>query len=302
MPVTTALYPVNKIKAMRNLYMISQYVVSFVVITYGFAKINGSQFTLPASELDKPLGEVSGFWLTWHYFGYSKYYGNLIALLQIIGGLLLLFPRTALLGTCLLFVMMSNILLIDIFYGVDIGGTLAALVIELALAFMLFAHRRELIDFFWAQQPRLFTADPARGGSYVGRYALPAAMILIPALLTYLLANYNNRSPTQIDGTWEVVDPPPASDAAPLPSIVFFERNRAYLCVFKFSGRGYESHHFEVDPETQMISIWQEWLEKGEIIFEGRYTLADSRLCLRGTLKNHSGELTLRLRKRGLES
>jgi hypothetical protein len=39
---------------------------AFVVLVYAFAKINGSQFTILDSELDKPMGEVSGFWLTWY--------------------------------------------------------------------------------------------------------------------------------------------------------------------------------------------------------------------------------------------
>ena len=41
---------------------------------------NPAQFTVLDSELDKPMGDVSGFWLTWHWLGYSKVYGSLIAL------------------------------------------------------------------------------------------------------------------------------------------------------------------------------------------------------------------------------
>ena len=40
-------------------------------IAYGFAKLHGSQFTVLDSELTRPMGEVSGFWLTWYYPGYS---------------------------------------------------------------------------------------------------------------------------------------------------------------------------------------------------------------------------------------
>jgi hypothetical protein len=53
-------------------YRALRFVVSFFIILYGFAKLNGSQFTIPASELDKPMGQVSGFWLTWYYFGYIR--------------------------------------------------------------------------------------------------------------------------------------------------------------------------------------------------------------------------------------
>ncbi|PYS27157.1 MAG: hypothetical protein DMF75_20930, partial [Acidobacteria bacterium] len=52
-------------------YRALRFFVAAFIILYGFAKLNGSQFTILASELDKPMGQVSGFWLTWYYFGYS---------------------------------------------------------------------------------------------------------------------------------------------------------------------------------------------------------------------------------------
>jgi hypothetical protein len=48
----------------------------------GFAKLNGAQFTILDSQLDRPLRDVSGFWLVWYFFGYSKIHGSLIALIQ----------------------------------------------------------------------------------------------------------------------------------------------------------------------------------------------------------------------------
>ena len=68
---------------------VARWIAAVICILYGFAKLNGSQFTVLDSELTKPLGEVSGFWLTWYYFGYSPVYGNLLALIQIGGGILL---------------------------------------------------------------------------------------------------------------------------------------------------------------------------------------------------------------------
>ena len=38
-----------------------------LLMVYGFAKLNGSQFTVLDSELTKPMGQVSGFLLTWYY-------------------------------------------------------------------------------------------------------------------------------------------------------------------------------------------------------------------------------------------
>jgi hypothetical protein len=95
-----------------------------ICFLYGFANISGSQFTVLDSELTRPLGEVSGFWLTWHYFGYSAAYGNGIATLQILAGVLLVLPRTALAGALLLLPVVINIVVIDVrpVYSAGAGG------------------------------------------------------------------------------------------------------------------------------------------------------------------------------------
>lgn len=278
---------------------ILRYVVAFLVITYGFAKLNGSQFTILDSELDKPMGQVSGFWLTWYYFGYSKVYGNLIALLQVLGGILLMFRRTTLLGTCLLLPIIANIILVDIFYGIDLGALLVALIIEAALLIILTPHAMELYDLFWVKQKPLPPAKSTRRIATIGKYAARAVLILIPAIFTYWVANYNNRLPTPVDGTWDVVETSPNLErAGNIPSVIFFEKNRAHLCVFKDSQGSYESHHFEVNPNQRTIAIWQRWLQKGATLFDGSYEMSEGRLRLKGRYANHAGEVAFVLRKR----
>jgi hypothetical protein len=78
---------------MQRFYSLLRYGVAAILLVYGFAKLNGSQFTILDSELDKPMGEVSGFWLTWYYFGYSKLYGSFIAFGQIGGAVFCSFAR-----------------------------------------------------------------------------------------------------------------------------------------------------------------------------------------------------------------
>ncbi len=96
----------------------ARWIAACICILYGFAKINGSQFTVLDSELTRPMGEVRGFWLVWYFFGYSKAYGTLIACLEIGGGVLLTWPRTALLGSLVLLPVVVNIVLTDIFFGI----------------------------------------------------------------------------------------------------------------------------------------------------------------------------------------
>jgi hypothetical protein len=234
---------------------------------YGFAKLNHSQFTVLDSEVTKPMGEVSGFWLTWYYFGYSEVYGTLIALAQIGGAVLLAWPRTALLGALLLVPVFANIILIDIFYGIGISPTAVALVIVGCLAAVIAPHVRRL------RAVVMLSGVDRRAGL---RAAALVGLLALAHAFTWWVANHNNISPTAIDGTWAVV--PDAGGATPWRE-VFFERNRAFWVTFRSAEGNDETHHFEVD-EQGVVRIWQTWLRKGNLLMEGRVG-ADGRIELR---------------------
>ncbi len=189
---------------MSKLYTFLRYFTAFVLITYGFAKLTGAQFTMLDSELDKPLRAVSGFWLTWYYFSYSPVYGTFIGAAQIAGGILLLFRKSTLLGACLMAPLVCNIVLIDLFYGIDLGGLLAAVTVGLCLYRILRFHRAELVDLFWSRQNAVFPEPLQGSGLRALRVAVRALVIAVPLLGTYYIANYNNRRPTPIDGRWKV--------------------------------------------------------------------------------------------------
>jgi|GEM_PF-427140 len=284
-------------------YRTLRFGVSFFIILYGFAKLNGAQFTILSSELDKPMGQVSGFWLTWYYFGYSPIYGNFIGIVQIMGGVLLMFRKTTLLGSCILFPVVTNIILIDIFYGVDISALLVAFIMEVGLVVILAFHRQELLEVFWVKQNTVFPGQSSAKARVFGKYAIRVLVIALPALYTYWVANYNNRLPTQIDGAWDVVSVTP-QNAIPGDALVdvFFERNRAYMCVFKRRDGTYEQHHFEVDENKRTITIWDQWLRKGDQIFAGTYELAGDELRWRGRFVKSTEEATLVLRRRNQRS
>jgi hypothetical protein len=296
---TAYFFAVQLISALKLIRSILRYTVALLVITYGFAKLNGSQFTILDSELDKPMGQVSGFWLTWYYFGYSKFYGNLIALAQIIGGVLLMFPRTTLLGSCLLLSIIANIILIDVFYAVDLGALLVALFIEVALLIIVRPYVMELYDLFWLKQKSSLLTKPSPRMATIGKYLVRVLLIVLPAIFTYWVANFNNRFPTPIDGTWDVVEVSPNLETADgIPAVVFFERNRAHLCVFKSKDGSYEGHHFEVNLNERTIAIWEHWLQKGTKLFDGNYELSERRIRLKGRYANHAGEVAFVLRRR----
>jgi hypothetical protein len=264
-------------------YDFCRYAAAALLLLYGFAKLTGAQFTVLDSELDKPLREVSGFWLTWYYFGYSQAYGTIVALVQIAGAIALLFPRTALLGVCVLLPVVGNIILIDVFYGVECGALGAALFIAGCLARVV-ARDRE----------RLAALLLPGGNRRQNAIAAGAAVLLSGAALafTYYLANFNNRIPTRVDGTWAVVTPH-GPDA---PTHVYFERNRAWMCVFRYR-KGTSEHHFEVAEDARTVRIWTFWRSKGPLLLRGQYDAARTRMTLSGRLPGSARPASLVLVK-----
>lgn len=259
----------------------ARWIAAALCILYGFAKLNGSQFVVLDSELSRPMGEVSGYWLTWYYFSYSPTYGTLIALIQVGGGILLTFRRTALLAALALVPVFVNILLIDVFFRIALGATIAALLILGCLSSVIAPHVARL------RRAVVLEATPH---ALAPRIAMLALMLLASWSVTWLGVRYLKRSPTAIDGTWLVVSQSGQSGgAAPAWRKVFFERNRAYMVVFR-SAKGDTVHHFEVGPD-HVVRIWEELRTKGSLIMQGRM-LPDGRLEL-DVVGNDGGRIVL---------
>jgi uncharacterized membrane protein YphA (DoxX/SURF4 family) len=106
----------NLLETRERFYLLVQsgirLLLAYEISTYGFAKIFKEQFSVPEYIKDIPIGEQSGFWLTWYYFGYSYPFSIIIAIGQIGGSLLLLFNRTRLLGAFILLPIMLNIVFV----------------------------------------------------------------------------------------------------------------------------------------------------------------------------------------------
>jgi hypothetical protein len=261
-----------------------RYSAAFGFLLYGFAKLWGAQFTILDSELDKPMGHVSGFWLTWYYFGYSRIFGGFIALAQIGGAVFLMFRKTTLVGACALLPAIANIVLIDVCYRISPGATVVALYLLSAIVAILFLHRHELLEVFWWRQNALHKRIGGRGIA-AGAWTVRVAMVAGLCAFAYWVANYNNRLPTPIDGSWEVASVESAGQPPSVPAMIFFEHNRARWCTFKLSDGTYQVHDFEVDADKNSLGIWQRWgddRDKGPQIFSGSYELSSSALTLTG--------------------
>src|SRR5262249_11573770 len=122
----------------------------------------------------------------------------------------------------------------------------------------------------------------------VAGLAARAAAVLAIATFTYWVAHYNNRAPTPIDGRWQVTAGTyrAPEEAQPL-SHIYFELNRAHMCVLRFGDRWSRAHHFLIDRATRTIDVWRDWNRQTrdeDKLFTGTYELDGdgNRLVLRG--------------------
>lgn len=118
------------------------WVVVFGMFIYGGGKI--LQFD-GASQLDKPVSELTGMQLMWAFYGYSKVYALTLGFFEILGGLLLLIKRTRLIGCFLISAILVNVILQDIYFGVHLGALKAAILYQSLIVIVLWLNREKLI-------------------------------------------------------------------------------------------------------------------------------------------------------------
>jgi uncharacterized membrane protein YphA (DoxX/SURF4 family) len=91
--------------------------------SYGWSKMTGGQFGLhDPALLDKALRDVDKFDLAWYLFSLDKSFSILAGLLQIIGAVLIVINRTALIGALILLPVLGQIFLVDLAFTTSVFG------------------------------------------------------------------------------------------------------------------------------------------------------------------------------------
>lgn len=92
-----------------------------IMIPYGAAKLFASQFPpLSLTTLMEPVGAASPMHMLWTFMGASPLYTFFAGAVEVLGGLLLLLPRTTLLGALVSAAAMGNVLLLNLGYDVPV--------------------------------------------------------------------------------------------------------------------------------------------------------------------------------------
>lgn len=109
---------------------------------YGVGKI--VQFPM-TTDITKKVSDLTGQELMWTFYGYSKSFPIILGILEIIGGILLLFSKTRLLATILLTTIIVNVILQDIIYNVNNGALIAAIIYQILIIFILIINKKRVL-------------------------------------------------------------------------------------------------------------------------------------------------------------
>lgn len=139
---------INSTKIYGILYSSIRYCIAFNIAAFGWKKFYGLQFIVPTEISNMPMNQQNGEWLTWFYFGYSHTFGIIIAVIQIVGGYLLLFRKTLLIGAIILFSLLFNLTLINIFYQMNAGALSQSIILTIGVLFLILLDYKRLITFF----------------------------------------------------------------------------------------------------------------------------------------------------------
>lgn len=170
-----------------------RYGVAYDLASFGLEKLFHLQLVISQSKLDMPLSSLSSQDLFWAFFSHSYPFACIIAALQILGAMLLLFRRTRLVGAFVLLPVLANILLMDIFYEIGTSVVIHASIMLSGTLYFLFIEFNRLKEFFFVAKDQLPTLQLSRFAKIVIRLSI----IYIPLLL---IATYGAPNKDQLPG------------------------------------------------------------------------------------------------------
>ena len=112
-PVSARMHDVSR--------FVARYYLGFTMLTYGWAKVFPLQFPTPGPDrLIQSYGDSSPMGLAWTFLGASVGYQVFAGLCELVGGYLLFWRRTTLLGALVTAAVMTNVMAINYFHDVPV--------------------------------------------------------------------------------------------------------------------------------------------------------------------------------------
>ncbi|MFZ0213689.1 MAG: hypothetical protein WBE20_02950 [Candidatus Acidiferrales bacterium] len=211
--------------------------LSATMFFYGTGKIIPVQMWFPRlTRLLERFGDFSPMAVLWNSMGASPAYEVFTGCAEVLGGLLLVFPRTTMLGALICLADMLNVFLLNMFYDVNVKGFSFHLI--LLAIFLLAPDAKRLLNlFFLGRAAEPASQHPLFRSPRANRMALTVQVLLGLFLLGAGLRSASLRRMTEAGGVpnpplygiWDVQDfsldgqsrPPLTTDSARWRRIVF---------------------------------------------------------------------------------
>ena len=129
-----------------------RFALASAMFEYGMTKVIPTQFPAPSLEtLVTPAGDLTLSALLWTSIGSSPAYQIFTGVIEVLGGILLLVPRTTMLGAILSMAAMLQVFVLNMTY--DIGLKLVSFHLIVLALFLLAPEIPRLLDFFVRHRP-----------------------------------------------------------------------------------------------------------------------------------------------------
>jgi len=274
------------------------------MLMYGFVKAFPLQMPYPPlSRLVERFGDMSPMGVLWWSVGAAPGWETFAGCAELVGGLLLMFPRTTTLGALIALADMTQVFVLNMTYDVPVKQFSFHLILISLL--LLAPEMRRLADFFLFNR----TAAPSeRAPLFKGQRARRIAGGVIAFLWIWMLGNnlYNvldgwrqfgpGREKSALYGIWNIEDE--TLDGKPVPLLVTDAQTWRQM-IFDFpqytevermgDSRGFGT---AIDAKTAMVTLtdradkkWQARLHYTRPAFD--------RLTLEGTAGGHAATLHL---------
>lgn len=214
------------------------------MIGYGLAKVFPFQMPPPSvAILTEPAGNMAPMTFLWNLIGLNPVYEIICGSCEVLGGVLLLYRRTALAGALFSTFVITNVVLYNFCY--DVPVKLFAVNLLLGCLFLALPDAVSLCRYFWSHTPTAPTAPWIPPISRrAGRIAIlvteivfaVAFLVVRPIFMTIGWHHYQValRTPSPLVGAWHLDPAHPASGAfiaptgLPVTDLYVAPSNRAY--------------------------------------------------------------------------
>ncbi|WP_416957413.1 DoxX family protein [Streptomyces sp. Agncl-13] len=171
----------NYVTLHKWMYLVVRLCLAAQLFSFGFAKVFPLQMSLPLTRLVEPFGNFAMLNVLWSQVGSSQPYEILLGCAEVTAGLLLVVPRTALLGSLLASVELTQVFILNAAYQVPLKiFTFHLLLLSL---FVLAPHVVRLVKFFVLNQRVGPAARPPLFQARRAAHLALAAQLLVGAWL-----------------------------------------------------------------------------------------------------------------------